>query len=118
MLGRRSRVRGRCETLPTVTFPRRVPAGLGRVSVAIVAMRMASGDPRVLLVEDDDELSRLIADYLDHNGLQVYVESDGAAALAAVKRWSPDLVILDQMLPRSEERRVGKESRSRWSPYQ
>lgn len=81
------------------------------MSVAIVAMRMASGDPRVLLVEDDDELSRLIADYLDHNGLQVYVESDGAAALAAVKRWSPDLVILDQMLPNKDGLQICRELR-------
>src|ERR1039457_6556278 len=29
----------------------------------------------------------------------------------------PDFVFLDQSVPRSEERRVGKECRSRWSPY-
>jgi two-component system response regulator RstA len=72
---------------------------------------MASGDPRVLLVEDDDELSRLIADYLDRNGLHVQVESDGAAAVAAVKRWSPDLVILDQMLPGKDGLQICRELR-------
>jgi two-component system response regulator RstA len=72
---------------------------------------MASGDPRILLVEDDDELSRLIADYLGSNGLEVYVESDGAAAVAAVKRWSPDLVILDQMLPGKDGLQICRELR-------
>jgi two-component system, OmpR family, response regulator RstA len=72
---------------------------------------MTSAEPRVLLVEDDDELSRLIADYLGSNGLQVAVESDGAAAMTAMKRWSPDLVILDQMLPGKDGLQICRELR-------
>ena len=34
-----------------------------------------------------------------------------------IKQQKPDLVLLDLGLGRSEERRVGKECRSRWSPY-
>ncbi|MET0414261.1 MAG: response regulator transcription factor [Polyangiaceae bacterium] len=72
---------------------------------------MTSAEPRVLLVEDDDELSRLIADYLGSQGLQVCVESDGALAMAAMKRWSPDLVILDQMLPGKDGLQICRELR-------
>jgi two-component system response regulator RstA len=72
---------------------------------------MASVEPRILLVEDDEELSRLIADYLGDQGLQVCVESDGTAALATVKRWSPDLVILDQMLPGKDGLSICRELR-------
>jgi two-component system, OmpR family, response regulator RstA len=72
---------------------------------------MASVEPRVLLVEDDEELSRLIADYLGSNGLQVCVESDGTTALAIVRRWCPDLVILDQMLPGKDGLQICRELR-------
>lgn len=59
----------------------------------------ASPTHRILLVEDDEELSLLIRDYLlDHN-LQVDVVSDGAKAEDVARELRPDLVILDAMLP-------------------
>src|SRR3712207_7886772 len=45
--------------------------------------------------------------------------NDGERGLAAFYEHDPDVVVLDVSVPRkrSEERRVGKECRSRWSPY-
>lgn len=54
---------------------------------------------RILLIEDDAEISRLTAMYLDVEGYQVDVIDDGALALEAIKRTKPDLIILDLMLP-------------------
>ncbi|NQZ27081.1 MAG: response regulator transcription factor [Colwellia sp.] len=54
---------------------------------------------RILLIEDDAEISRLTAMYLDVEGYQVAVIDDGSLALAAIKRTKPDLIILDLMLP-------------------
>ena len=54
---------------------------------------------RILLIEDDAEISRLTAMYLDAEGYQVAVIDDGALALAAIKKTKPELIILDLMLP-------------------
>src|SRR5690606_40355632 len=39
-------------------------------------------------------------------------------ALARALIFAPDIVLMDEPLGRSEERRVGKECRSQWSPHQ
>lgn len=54
---------------------------------------------RILLIEDDAEISRLTSMYLDVEGYQVAVIDDGALALEAIKSTNPELIILDLMLP-------------------
>jgi two-component system, OmpR family, response regulator BaeR len=53
----------------------------------------------ILIVEDENDLSAIIADYVTAAGYAVDVIADGRAALASVKRRSPDLIVLDIMLP-------------------
>ena len=53
----------------------------------------------VLMIEDDARLARMVADYLGEAGLTVSIAADGAAGLAALKRRSTDVVLLDLMLP-------------------
>ena len=54
---------------------------------------------RVLVVEDDAKIARLLLDYLRNEGYEASSEVDGRAALRQVEQSSPDLVILDLMLP-------------------
>ena len=54
---------------------------------------------RILIVEDEPELAGLVADYATAAGYRPTVCGDGAAALAAVRADSPDLIVLDLMLP-------------------
>jgi len=56
-------------------------------------------DRRVLIVEDDSTVAEVATSYLRAAGLLVSHVEDGFAALAAIERSSPDLVILDRMLP-------------------
>jgi two-component system, OmpR family, response regulator len=57
-------------------------------------------DPiRVLLVEDDEPLRRLLTDQLNARGYSVQSVADGRAAIAAVGGDPFDIVILDRMLP-------------------
>ncbi len=58
-----------------------------------------SGQPRVLLVEDDLELCAMLEEYLARESFTVQVVHDGGAALAALAPGSHDLVVLDVMLP-------------------
>jgi DNA-binding response OmpR family regulator len=53
----------------------------------------------IFLVEDDIELARLTTDRLDKEGFAVLHEIDGKVACERILRDSPDLVVLDIMLP-------------------
>ncbi len=54
---------------------------------------------RVLLIEDETNIAEAIRFILTREGCEVFVEADGAQALARVFSLLPDLVILDLMLP-------------------
>ena len=58
-----------------------------------------SRKPRVLTVDDEEHITELIAMGLGFNGFEVERASTGRAALAAVERRRPDLIVLDVMLP-------------------
>ncbi|MEO6799718.1 MAG: response regulator [Rhodanobacter sp.] len=53
----------------------------------------------ILIVEDEGELSAIMADYVNAAGYVAQVASDGSAALASIQREMPDLIVLDLMLP-------------------
>ena len=54
---------------------------------------------RVLVVEDDPNVSEVVARYLLREGYQVETASDGAVGLERALADPPDLVVLDLMLP-------------------
>ncbi|WP_448614714.1 response regulator transcription factor [Modestobacter sp. URMC 112] len=56
--------------------------------------------PHVLVVDDDPVIADLVAFRLGRLGLQISVETDGEAGLAATRELRPDLVVLDWMMPR------------------
>jgi two-component system alkaline phosphatase synthesis response regulator PhoP len=55
--------------------------------------------PRILVVDDDKKIVRLVRSYLEQEGFQVLTAYDGETALHAIRRDRPDLVVLDLMLP-------------------
>src|SRR2546430_17356602 len=95
---------------------------------------------RILVIEDDALLRGAIRIVLESAGYEVLDAADGDAGLRLHREQGADLVVVDLYMPerdglevirevraeapqskiiamRSEERRVGKECRSRWSPY-
>lgn len=54
---------------------------------------------RVLVIDDDPNVSEVVATYLEREGCLVQVCSDGEAGLEAALADPPDLVVLDLMLP-------------------
>ncbi|HEY0701057.1 MAG TPA: response regulator transcription factor [Micromonospora sp.] len=68
---------------------------------------------RVLVVDDDQTVSDVVCRYLEHAGYAVTHAADGAAALAAVAREAPDLVVLDLMLPEVDGLEVCRRLRTR-----
>ena len=54
---------------------------------------------KILVVEDDRNISDLIRMYLEKEGFEVYAAFDGAAAVERFRLVEPDMVLLDIMLP-------------------
>lgn len=54
---------------------------------------------RILVVDDDKKIVRLVQAYLEKSGFTVFTAYDGETALHAIRRERPDLVVLDLMLP-------------------
>ncbi len=57
------------------------------------------GTSTVLVVDDERKIRDLVRSYLEREGYSVLVADSGQGALEAVERATPDLVILDLMLP-------------------
>ena len=55
--------------------------------------------PRILVVDDEPKIVRLVRDYLEHAGFAVIVARDGREALMRARAEHPDLVVLDLGLP-------------------
>jgi DNA-binding response OmpR family regulator len=55
--------------------------------------------PQLLMIEDDERLAMMVGDYLRQSGFGFAHAADGAQGLSSVQHTSPDLVILDLMLP-------------------
>jgi DNA-binding response OmpR family regulator len=54
---------------------------------------------KILVVEDEKYLVKLLRGYLEREGFEVHEAFDGNAALEAARAVDPDVVILDWMLP-------------------
>jgi class 3 adenylate cyclase len=67
---------------------------------------------KVLLVDDDEKLRKLVTEYLEGYGFRVRTLSDGLQALKTIHKESPDIVILDIMLPGKDGLDVLKEIRA------
>lgn len=55
--------------------------------------------PRVLIVDDEAPLARLVASYFEREGFEVAVAGDGETAIAQVRQWDPGTMVLDLGLP-------------------
>jgi len=93
---------------------------------------MGNINQRILIVEDEAPMCELLKSFFSEKGYKVNSAQDGEEAIGRLEEQDFALVVTDIKLPgmsglellarirlewRSEERRVGKECRSRWSPY-
>jgi two-component system, OmpR family, response regulator MprA len=75
-------------------------------------MNATGRDPRVLVVEDDEEIAQVLQRSLRLEGYEVRVAGDGESALDQSAAFNPDLVILDLGLPRLDGMEVARRLRS------
>jgi two-component system, OmpR family, phosphate regulon response regulator OmpR len=65
----------------------------------------------VLIVDDDPKLQKLLTEYLEANGFGIMGLPDGSQVLETIRKESPDLVILDIMLPGKDGLEILKDIR-------
>ena len=75
-----------------------------------------SGRPKVLVVEDDDKLLRMVSGDLRLAGYDVFEAGSGDAAIEATHRHRPDAVLLDLGLPDLDGLEVAKAIRGESGP--
>jgi DNA-binding response OmpR family regulator len=75
-------------------------------------MNATGRDPRVLVVEDDEEIALVLQRSLRLEGYEVRIAGDGEAALDQSAAFNPDLVILDLGLPKLDGIEVARRLRA------
>jgi two-component system, OmpR family, response regulator MprA len=75
-------------------------------------MNAPNRNPRVLVVEDDEEIAGVLQRSLRLEGYDVRISGDGEAALTEARSFVPDLVILDLGLPRLDGMEVARRLRA------
>merc|ERR1712216_1092540 len=56
--------------------------------------------PCILLIEDDQDMRDLVGGHLEHSGFDVQRADDGIKGQALALQYTPDLILLDLMLPK------------------
>ncbi len=54
---------------------------------------------KLVIIEDEMKIAQMLKEYLENEGAEVFLAGDGAGGVKLVEEKSPDLVILDLMLP-------------------
>ena len=68
-------------------------------------------DTKILVVDDDSNISELLKIYFENEGYDVKVANDGVEGLSYFKLFEPDLVLLDIMMPKKDGWQVCREIR-------
>ncbi len=72
---------------------------------------MDSSNQTIMIVEDEPQLANLLRDYLEKSEFRTRIIHNGLQAVAAIRDFAPDLVILDLMLPGKDGISICKEVR-------
>lgn len=67
---------------------------------------------KILYIEDEPFLGKIVKETLEHRGFEVLLVNDGAKVLQSFKSFTPDVCVLDVMLPNIEGFTLGKNIRN------
>jgi len=82
---------------------------LRALQITMVSREAFAALSTILVVEDEESVRELVRMYLENEGFRVETASDGEEALNKVKANTPDLIVLDVMLPKFDGWTVCKE---------
>jgi len=68
-------------------------------------------NPKILYVEDEPFLGRIVKETLENRGFEVLLKKDGAQVMAAFHTFKPDVCVLDVMIPNIDGFTLGRSIR-------
>lgn len=71
-----------------------------RDAMLAILKRVAPARGRLLVVDDDPAIVDLVRQLLEEEGYEIDSAGDGEAALVAIERQAPDIILLDLLMPR------------------
>ncbi len=80
------------------------------------ALTLPAAPPKALVVEDERDLTTLIAYHLERHGIKTTTAADGEIGLMLATRNEYDIVILDLMLPSLSGLEISRQLHSRKEP--
>jgi len=80
------------------------------------ALILAKEPPRALVVEDERDLTTLIAYHLERHGIKTTTAADGEIGLMLATRNQFDIIILDLMLPSLSGLEISRQLHARGNP--
>jgi two-component system response regulator BaeR len=66
---------------------------------------------KVLIIEDEENLAKIMQDYLNTENIESLIVNDGLYAINQVVKYKPDVILLDLMLPNKDGSAICKEVR-------
>ena len=69
---------------------------------------------RIFLAEDDERLAALVKDYLERHDFITCVEDNGLMVIEQIRKFEPDIVLLDVMLPGKDGLEICKDLRNEY----
>jgi DNA-binding response OmpR family regulator len=74
--------------------------------------------PKLLLVDDEKAITDRLAPFLSRAGFEVKVSTNGEQALRDIVSFTPDLIVLDVLMPKMDGREVLRQLRKKddWTP--
>ena len=70
---------------------------------------------KILIVDDDNNIAELISLYLTKECFETQIANDGESVMPAMESFSPNLILLDIMLPGMDGYQVCQEVRAKYS---
>ena len=68
-------------------------------------------DTKILIVDDDPNICELLRIYFENEGYDIKIANDGVEGVNAFRRYEPDIVLLDIMMPKKDGWQVCREIR-------
>ena len=97
---------------PMTRMSARINSDNGKGSMDLTDEKGANWRVRVLVVEDDEDLQKIMKINLEHEGFEVVQAFNGKEALNLVREVTPDVVLLDLMMPEMDGFEVCKRIKS------
>jgi len=101
-------------------LPPKSPLAWGSISLCKVAGVVMAAGRKILVVDDEPHIRKILQFLLEQEGFEVALAENGVAALESLAQSTPDLILLDVMMPKMDGfsvlQHLRENQRTNWIP--